>query len=303
MALGGNALLPRGQRPDANVERATVDSAARTLSKVATEHEVVLTFGNGPQVGVMASLYGEGGGPSPYPLDVIGAQTQGMLAYWLVQSLKNEQPQREIVAVINQVIVDSADPAFDEPTKFVGRTYSLEEAGRLSAERGWQVKRDGSQWRRVVPSPHPRAVVEIEALRALVERGFMVVCGGGGGVPVVMTAAGHLHGVEAVVDKDLTSVVLAEELEAELLVILTDVPHVYRDWNGARSAPIHRATPAEMLALPFPRGSMGPKIQAASSFVSRTGHAAVIGNVENLAEALDGHAGTWIVPAPEEYSC
>lgn len=293
VALGGNALLERGQRPDAVVQEENVDRAVTALVPIVRDHEVVVTHGNGPQVGVLAlQSASDPHLTTPYPFDVLGAQTQGMIGYWLLQSMQNHLPQRQVAAIINQTLVEAADPAFDEPTKFVGEVYTQEEAERLAAERGWAVRPDGTGWRRVVGSPTPQRVVETRLIRLLLESGAVVVCAGGGGVPVVRDTDGRLRGVEAVVDKDLTSAVLAEALDADFLLVLTDVPAVMRDFGTPAAAPLSRTTPAELRALGLPSGSMGPKVEAASRFVELTGGVAAIGALADAAAIIRGEAGT-----------
>lgn len=300
VALGGNALLQRGQRPDAEVQQDNVRRAVEALAPIAAEHELVLTHGNGPQVGVLAMQ--SASDPhltTPYPFDVLGAQTQGMIGYWLLQAMQNHLPGRQVAAIVNQTLVEAADPAFENPTKFVGEMYTAEEADRLAAERGWVVKPDGDGWRRVVGSPRPQRVVETRLIRLLLESGAVVVCAGGGGVPVVRDQLGHLRGVEAVVDKDLTSAVLAEALDADFLLVLTDVPHVMRGFGTAAAAPVLRSTPASLRELDCPAGSMGPKVDAACRFVELTGGVAAIGSLDDATAILRGGAGTIITPSGE----
>ncbi|MFC7363298.1 carbamate kinase [Nocardioides astragali] len=301
VALGGNALLQRGQKPDAELQERNVDRAVAALAPIAREHELVLTHGNGPQVGVLAlQSASDPHLTTPYPFDVLGAQTQGMIGYWLLQSMQNHLPGRQVAAIINQTLVEAADPAFDDPTKFVGEVYTQEEAQRLAAERGWAVKADGTGWRRVVGSPRPQRVVETRLIRLLLESGAVVVCAGGGGVPVIRDESGRLRGVEAVVDKDLTSSVLAEALDADMLLVLTDVPAVMTDYGTPQQAPITRATPAGLRSHGFPSGSMGPKVEAVCRFVELTGGAAAIGSLQDAAAILRGEAGT-VVTASGSY--
>ncbi len=298
VALGGNALLRRGQKPDADVQQANVAAAVAALAPLAEQHELVIVHGNGPQVGVLALQSASDPRLStPYPFDVLGAQTQGMIGYWLLQALQNALPGRQVAAIINQTLVEAQDPAFDDPTKFVGEVYSESEAKRLAQARGWTVRRDGSFWRRVVGSPKPQRVVETRLIRLLLGSGAVVVCAGGGGVPVIRNEQGRLQGVEAVVDKDLTSVVLAEALEADALLILTDEPHVQRDYGTPDAAPILRATPAALQREDFAAGSMGPKIDAVCRFVEVTGDMAAIGRLEDVTAILEGEAGTIVTPA------
>lgn len=298
VALGGNALLQRGQQPDAEVQEANVRRAVASLAPLAVEHELVVTHGNGPQVGVLALQSASDPRLStPYPFDVLGAQTQGMIGYWLLQAMQNAVPGRQVAAIINQTLVEAADPAFDNPTKFVGEVYERAEAERLAAERGWTIRPDGDRWRRVVGSPRPQRVIETRLIRLLLESGAVVVCAGGGGVPVVRDEYGELRGVEAVVDKDLTSAVLAEALDADALLVLTDVSAVMRGYGTPDQAPIRRETPAGLRSIDFPAGSMGPKVDAVCRFVELTGGFAAIGRLEDAAEILAGTAGTIITPS------
>jgi len=297
-ALGGNALLRRGQKPDSDVQEANVARAVGSLAPLASEHELVITHGNGPQVGVLAlQSASDPHLTTPYPFDVLGAQTQGMIGYWLLQAMQNALPGRQVAAIINQTLVEVGDPAFQNPTKFVGEVYDEEEAGRLAQLRGWTVKPDGEKWRRVVGSPKPQRVVETRLIRLLLNSGAIVVCAGGGGVPVIRNEQGHLEGVEAVVDKDLTSSVLAEALEADALLVLTDVPHVVRGFGTPDAEPILRSTPAALQRESFASGSMGPKVDAVCRFVEVTGDMAAIGRLEDAAAIIAGDAGTVVTPA------
>lgn len=296
-ALGGNALLRRGEKPDAWVQARNVQRAVAALAPLAREHELVLTHGNGPQVGVLAlQSASDPQLTSPYPFDVLGAQTQGMIGYWLLQALQNAMPGRQVAAIVNQTLVSAADPAFENPTKPIGEVYDQATAERLAAERGWRVRPDGDRWRRVVGSPKPQRVVETRLIRLLLSSGAVVVCAGGGGVPVIRNEDGRLQGVEAVVDKDLTASVLAEALDADVLLILTDVPHVVRGFGTPQAEPVLRATPASLQREEFAAGSMGPKVDAACRFVELTGDLAAIGRLEDAQEILAGRAGTVITP-------
>ncbi len=296
-ALGGNALLERGQKPDAAIQAQNAARAVAALAPLAADHELVLTHGNGPQVGVLAlQSASDPNLTTPYPFDVLGAQTQGMIGYWLLQALQNNLPGRQVSAIINQTLVSAADPAFDNPTKFIGEVYDEERAKQLAAERGWTVKRDGTKWRRVVGSPRPERVVETRLIRLLLNSGAVVVCAGGGGVPVIRNEEGHLEGVEAVVDKDLTASVLAQALDADALLILTDVPHVLRRFGTPEEQPILRATPAAIRREDLPAGSMGPKVEAACRFAELTGDMAAIGRLDDAEDILAGRAGTIITP-------
>jgi carbamate kinase len=293
-ALGGNALLERGERPDSGIQESHVASAAAALKPLLHEHDVVVTHGNGPQVGMLAiESAGDPALSRPYPFDVLGAQTQGMIGYWLVQALQ-DVAGRPAACLVSRTIVRPEDPAFTHPAKFVGPVYDQATALRLGAERGWAVHQDGAAWRRVVPSPEPAAIVELDLIRLLIGQGAVVVCAGGGGIPVVPDGPGRLRGVEAVVDKDLTAALLAESVGADALLLLTDVPAVMDGYGTAQSRPVCRATPAELRARSFPAGSMGPKIEAVCRFVEATGGIAAIGRLDDAAALLDGTAGTLV---------
>lgn len=297
VALGGNALLQRGQRPDNDVQEANVAMSVKALAPLAHDHELVVTHGNGPQVGVLALESAlDPNLTRSYPFDVLGAQTQGMIGYWLLQALQNELPGHQIGAVINQTLVSAADPAFADPTKFIGEIYDEARAKALAAERGWTVKPDGPHWRRVVASPEPVRVVETRLIRLMLTSGAVVVCAGGGGVPVVRNKDGRLEGVEAVVDKDRTALVLAQALDADALLILTDVPNVFRNFGTPQQESVTRSTPDAMRNDEFPAGSMGPKVEAACRFVEVTGGMAGIGRLEDAVAILEGTAGTIITP-------
>ncbi|HET7305983.1 MAG TPA: carbamate kinase [Segeticoccus sp.] len=294
VALGGNALLRRGQVPDADAQLRNIVTAVRALAPLEAEHELVLTHGNGPQVGVLAmESAADPRLTAPYPFDALGALTQGLIGYWLLQSLQNALPHHRVASIINQTLVDRDDPAFGDPRKFVGEVFDEQEARRLADSNGWQVRPDDGGWRRVVASPRPLEVVESELVADLLDAGTVVVCAGGGGVPVVRDpATGDLHGVEAVVDKDLTAALLAERVGAELLLVLTDVPAVVRGYGTDATEPIRRATPQELRAEDFAAGSMGPKVDAVCRFVERTGKVAAIGRLSDAADVVVGSAGT-----------
>lgn len=301
IALGGNALLRRGQPPDAEAQRENVAAAATAIAEVAREHDVVVTHGNGPQVGMLAlESEADPALSRPYPLDVLGAQTQGMIGYLIGQALQNELPDRQVAALLTQTLVSATDPAFGAPTKFIGAVYPEGEARRLARSRGWAVRLDGRAWRRVVPSPRPQRVLETPVLRTLLAAGTVVLCAGGGGVPVVRDErTGRLRGVEAVVDKDLTAAVLAQELGVDALLLLTDVPAVMTGFGTPAQRPVGPTTPDELRAEPFPEGSMGPKVDAACRFVEITGGTAVIGALDAAPAMLRGEAGTIVHAAPD----
>jgi carbamate kinase len=297
VALGGNALLKRGERPDASNQIANVALAVEALAPLARDHELVVTHGNGPQIGVLAvESASDPRLTAPYPLDVLGAQTQGMIGYWLLQAFQNALPGRQVASMLNQTLVLAHDQALDLPTKFVGEVYEEEEAKRLAGERGWTVSQDGSGWRRVVGSPKPQRVVETRMIRLLLRSGAVVVCAGGGGVPVVRNERGKLRGLEAVIDKDLTAAVLAEALEADVLMVLTDVPNVVRHFGTPQAEPISRITPGALRREIFPAGSMGPKVDAVCRFVELTGDMAAIGRLQDAEAIMAGEAGTIITP-------
>jgi len=295
VALGGNALLERGETPDAEIQQRHVERAAQALASLCREHELVITHGNGPQVGVLALESDSDHALSHgYPLDVIGAETQGMIGYWLLQSLENAVPEKKFVSLVCQTVVSEADPSFADPSKFVGEVYAEVEAKRLATERGWQIRVDGKAWRRVVPSPLPSELVELPVIQQLLDGGVVAICAGGGGIPVVRDADGWLHGVEAVVDKDRTAALLAEHVGADALLLLTDVAAVEIGYGTQNARPIRRTTPAELRWLEFPAGSMGPKIEAVCSFVEATAGFAGIGRLEDAPAILTGDAGTLI---------
>jgi len=283
-ALGGNALLRRGEPPEANRQIANIDRAALALAEVAHEHALVITHGNGPQVGLLALQ-------SPDPLDMLSAETEGVIGYMIENALRNALPGRDIAGLVTQIEVDPEDPAFAAPDKPIGPLYDEAEARRLAAERGWSIALDDGGYRRVVPSPRPGRILEIETIRLLVRSGVLVICAGGGGIPVVFRAAGW-RGVEAVIDKDRASALLAKQLAADALLMLTDVDAVYADWDGARRAPFGAVHASELAGYGFAPGSMGPKVEAAIDFATATGRMAGIGRLEDAAAILRGAAGT-----------
>ena len=298
IALGGNALLKRGEPMTAERQRENVRTAAPALAVVAREHELVLAHGNGPQVGLLALQAAAYTEVEPYPLDVLGAQTQGMIGYFLEQELGNYLDKDEMFAVLLTMIeVDPADPAFQNPTKFVGPVYTQPQADKLANEKGWAFKEDGQHWRRVVPSPEPKRIFEIRPIRGLLNHDVIVICAGGGGVPVMFDPdSDHkLVGVEAVIDKDLASQLLAHDVDADLLVLATDVDAVYTDWGTPQQARLDRVTPAELRSLSFPAGSMGPKVEAVARFVEATGKRAAIGALDDIEAIVEGSAGTQVV--------
>jgi carbamate kinase len=295
VALGGNALLRRGDPPDVARQRANVEVATEALAGVAAGRRLVVTHGNGPQVGLLA-LQSEAS-PAPSPLDVLGAETEGMIGYMIAQALGNRLAGRPVASLLTQVLVDPDDPAFLAPTKPIGPVYAETEARRLAAERGWAVAPDGDGFRRVVPSPEPLDVVELGTIRLLLDAGVTVVCAGGGGIPVVADPAGRLHGVEAVIDKDLSAALLARRLEADTLAMLTDVEAVMQGWGAPGATPIATADPGAMRALRFAPGSRGPKVEAACRFVEAGGGTAAIGSLKDAAAVVEGTSGTRVTAA------
>ena len=299
VALGGNALLKRGEPMTAEVQRANVQSAAPALAAVARQHGLVVSHGNGPQVGLLALQAAAYEQVEPYPLDVLGAQTQGMIGYMIEQEMGNILPfEVPFATLLTMIEVDPEDPAFRDPTKFVGPVYDKDEADRVAADKGWVFKQDGDKWRRVVPSPQPKRIFEIRPIRWLLEQDTVVICAGGGGVPTMYApdAERFLVGVEAVIDKDLASELLAREVEADLYIMVTDVDGVYVDWGTPDQRKLDRVTPAELRDHDFVAGSMGPKVEAAVRFVENTGKRAAIGGLDQIEEIVDGSAGTQVVP-------
>jgi carbamate kinase len=292
VALGGNALLRRGEPADAETQRRNVELAARSVAQIAARHRVVVTHGNGPQVGLLALQSEAYRDVRPYPLDLLGAESEGMIGYLLEQALRRQLPEWDVATLLTQVVVDPNDPAFAHPAKFIGPTYSEHEARRLVRERGWIVAADGSCYRRVVPSPEPREIVELSTVQLLVESGVLVVCAGGGGVPVVVDEAGGVRGVEAVIDKDLAAALLGRLLRFDFLLMLTDVAAVEHDWGTPSARPIRHASATELRAFDFPAGSMAPKVEAACRFVESTGGTAAIGALSDAAAVLRGDVGT-----------
>ena len=296
VALGGNALLERGERPDAAIQQHHVASAAKSLAEIARDHELVICHGNGPQIGQLAiESESDPALSEPFPLDVLVAQTQGMIGYWLIQELHAAGVGRPVITVVTRTLVRANDPAFAVPTKFIGPVYTERRAHSLAKRNGWTVAQDGAHWRRVVASPEPRGLVEIDVVRSLLQSGAVVVAGGGGGIPVVDTG-GVLHGVEAVVDKDRTAASIAIDLAADRLLVLTDVEGVMADYATLHQRLIDHLSLAELEHMSFPQGSMGPKIDGCRHFAVATGHPAMIGALYRAADVLAGRSGTTIGP-------
>ena len=301
IALGGNALLRRGDPMTTEVQRQNVKIAAEAIAPLAAGNVIVVVHGNGPQVGLLSLQAEAYAGAEPYPLDVLDAGTQGMIGYLIQQELRSIlPPEQQVATLLTMIVVDPDDPAFARPAKFVGPVYHKDAADALAAKKGWAFRQDGSAWRRVVPSPEPRRIVEIQPISWLLERGAVVICAGGGGIPTMLPSSGSgaLAGVEAVIDKDLASELLAEDVNADLLVMATDVDGVYLDWGSPDQRRLGRVTPEELAGYEFAAGSMGPKVEAAARFATRTGKRAAIGALDDIAEIVSGTAGTSVVASP-----
>jgi carbamate kinase len=295
VALGGNALLRRGQPLTAQNQRQNVQLAAQALAPLAREHELVISHGNGPQVGLLALQSAAYRDVLPYPLDVLGAQTEGMIGYMIEQELGNILPfEQPLATVLSMVEVSPDDPAFQNPTKPIGPLYTEEDAKLLAQERGWTMAPDGDRFRRVVPSPKPRRIFQIRPVRWLLERGCVVICAGGGGIPTMYRPGRKLHGAECVVDKDLASSLLARELEVDVFVMATDADAVYLQWGTPGQRAILRAPPSALDGHCFAAGSMGPKVEAAVEFAKRTGRRSAIGALNDLVALVEGTAGTQV---------
>jgi carbamate kinase len=299
VALGGNALRRRGEPMTPEAQRTNVRRACDALAPVALDHELVISHGNGPQVGLLALQAAAYGSEEASPLDVLGAATEGSIGYVIEQELGNLLPfEMELATILTMTEVDPHDPAFADPTKPIGPVYTEAEAERLATEKGFVMKADGEHYRRVVASPVPKRIFELKAIKWLLEKGCVVICAGGGGIPT-MYAPGRdrwLTGVEAVIDKDRASALLAAQLGADLLVLATDVDGVYLDWGTPHQRRLGAVTPDELAQESFPAGSMGPKVEAARRFVTTTGRRASIGALDDLAAIIDGSSGTRIAP-------
>ena len=295
VALGGNALLRRGQPMTAENQRENIQTATAQIARIAHGNELVVAHGNGPQVGLLSLQAAAYTAVAPYPLDVLGAETEGMIGYMIEQELGNLLPQEAAFAtLLTQVEVDPKDPAFQKPTKPIGPVYTESEAKSLAAEKGWSIAPDGDKFRRVVPSPKPKRIFEIRPIKWLLDKGSIVICAGGGGIPTMYDENRKLKGIEAVIDKDLCSALLAEQLEGDLLVIATDVSAAFIDFGKPTQKAIAQAHPDEMEKLGFAAGSMGPKVQAACEFARNTGKVAVIGSLSDIEAIVQGKAGTRI---------
>ncbi|PKQ15538.1 MAG: carbamate kinase [Actinobacteria bacterium HGW-Actinobacteria-7] len=299
VALGGNALLKRSEPMTAEAQRANVKIACKALAPLAETYNLVIAHGNGPQVGLLALQAAAYTAVEPYSLDVLGAQTQGMIAYMVEQELGNLLPfEKPLATVLTMVEVDPADPAFSDPTKFVGPCYDEAQADELAAAKGWIFKRDGASWRRVVASPKPKHIFELAPIRWLMEKGTVVICAGGGGIPTVYLPDGTrtLVGIEAVIDKDLAGELLAEKLDADIFVMATDAEGVYLNWGRPEQELLGWVAPEELSGHEFAAGSMGPKVEAAIQFArSAPGRRAAIGRLEDISRIVEGEVGTNVV--------
>ena len=298
IALGGNALLRRSDPMTTEVQRRNVKIAAQAIAPLAAGHSIVVVHGNGPQVGLLSLQADSFHGAEPYPLDVLDAGTQGMIGYLIQQELRSLlPPQTQVATLLTMIVVDPDDPAFASPAKFVGPVYAKDAADALAAEKGWVFRQDGASWRRVVPSPEPRRILEIEPISWLLERGAVVICAGGGGIPTMYPASGpgELVGVEAVIDKDLAGELLAEDVSADLYLMATDVDGVYLNWGTPEQRLLDRVTPEELARHQFAAGSMGPKVEAAARFAAKTGGRAAIGSLADITGIVAGTAGTSVV--------
>ena len=297
-ALGGNALLRRGEPMTAENQRRNIRIAAEALAPVASEHQLVVGHGNGPQVGLLALQGAAYAKVETYPLDVLGAQTEGMIGYMIEQELGNLLPfERPFATLLTMIEVDPKDPAFKNPTKFIGPVYAKADADRIAKEKDWVFKQDGDKWRRVVASPEPKRIFELRPIKWLLERNTIVIAAGGGGIPTMYekdATRRKLSGIECVIDKDLASELLARELDADVFVMLTDAEAVYVDWGKPTQKAIRRASPAALRAMSFAAGSMGPKVDAACRFALATGKRAAIGALADLGKIIAGQAGTTI---------
>ena len=293
IALGGNALLRRGEDMTAENQRKNIQIAVKSLAPIVENNELVISHGNGPQVGLLSLQSAAYKEVDEYPLDVLGAQTEGMIGYMIEQELGNLLPiEIPIASILTMVEVDPEDSAFSNPTKPIGPIYTKEEAEELQKIRGWEIKMDGKDWRRVVASPEPHRIFELRPIHWLLEKGTVVICAGGGGIPTIYNKDGKLEGVEVVIDKDRASSLLAFELEADVLIMATDTEGVFQDWGTKNQKIISKTTPEQIKKYDFDKGSMGPKVEAACSFVERSGQRAVIGSLKDIKEMVDGIAGT-----------
>ncbi|MEZ9720269.1 carbamate kinase [Vibrio splendidus] len=293
VAVGGNALLQRGEVMSCQNQQKSIDKTASSLAALSKDYRLVVVHGNGPQVGLLSLQNDAYKDCPPYPFDVLGAETQGMIGYLIQQGLNAAIEDRFTTTILTRIVIDENDPAIADPSKFIGPVYTEEQAKQLAEANQWIVKPDGVHWRRVVPSPLPKEVLEIRAIKDLLEKEHLIICGGGGGAPVI-EKAGAYFGFEAVIDKDMTAALIAEEIGAEHLLILTDGTHVCLDWGTPREEKLENVSVKEMKGYNFPAGSMGPKVDACCKFVQNTGKHGYIGDLSCALEIIEGTSGTHI---------
>lgn len=293
VAVGGNALLQRGEPMSHANQVKNISVATEALAKLSQDHRVVIVHGNGPQVGLLALQNLAYTDAPPYPMDVLGAETQGMIGYMMAQALRRALPEKEVSTVLTQVAVDHNDPAFANPSKFIGPVYDQATAELMAEKYGWTIKPDGEYWRRVVPSPHPQAILDLASIQTLLDNGHTVICCGGGGCPVVEDECGY-QGIEAVIDKDWSAAVLATQLGAEHFLILTDGDYVCVDWGTPREKPLYDVTVAEISQYQFAAGSMAPKVEACCKFAEATRGTGHIGSLHKANEVMSHLSGTHI---------
>ena len=301
VALGGNALLKRGEPMTAKNQRANVRLAAEALAPVCRQHQVIISHGNGPQVGLLALQSSQYSDTETFPLDVLGAQTEGMIGYLIEQELGNILPfEQPFASILTMVEVDRNDPAFLNPTKPIGPEFGEEDARRIMKEKQWVMRKEGDKWRRVVPSPIPRRIFQLRPIKWLLEKGTIVICTGGGGIPTMYNDDGKLYGVEVVIDKDYAGALLAKELDADLYIMATDSDAVYTDWGTSHARALRDITYRDVEHMQFATGSMGPKVISACWFAEKTGKKAAIGSLTDLGLIVDGTKGTIVSPCNEK---
>ena len=296
VALGGNALLRRGQKLSVENQRANMSTAAKAIVQVITAgHQVVITHGNGPQVGLLALQNEACMTGSRFPLDILDAQSMGMIGYMLEQEIANLLPKgKQTATILTQVEVAKDDPAFKHPTKPIGPVYEELEAKRIAVANGWTIGRDGNNYRRLVASPAPERILQIEVIQLLVDNGITLICAGGGGIPVIAKDDRTHAGVEAIIDKDRTSALLGNQIKADALLLLTDVAGVYTDWGKPSQSLIKRLAIKDIGTEGFPAGSMAPKVESAAAFLKGGGQLAAIGRLEDALAMLQRKAGTQV---------
>ena len=295
VAVGGNALLQRGEVMSCENQQKSIAQTATSLAELSKNYRLVIVHGNGPQVGLLSLQNNAYKDCPPYPFDVLGAETQGMIGYLIQQGLNAAIEDRYTTTILTRIVVDENDPAVADPSKFIGPVYTEEQAKQLAEAIHWVVKPDGSHWRRVVPSPKPQEILEIKAIKDLLEKEHLIICGGGGGAPVIEKDGAYV-GFEAVIDKDMTAALIAEQIGAEHLLILTDGTHVCLNWGTPQEQKLENVTIEQMKQYSFPAGSMGPKVDACCQFVEKTGQSGHIGDLSFALEIIEGKSGTHIQP-------